>query len=216
MKTLGRVDHKTSFLDTDAMERQRGITIFTKQAVLGWKDAQITLLDTPGHVDFSGEMERTLQVLDYAVLVISATDGVQGHTRTVWKLLERYSIPTLVFVNKMDLATADAPAVLNQLPANFPLPVWRWHLWSKDRRNWLCWMSRPWRNTYSGEQISSTCLARMFRGAEIFPLCAWFGVEVAGCGTTAGFTESVHAKPEYPEEFGASVYKMAGMHRGHG
>ena len=115
LKKLGRVDHKDAFLDTNAMERERGITIFSKQAVLGLPDAQITLLDTPGHVDFSGEMERTLSVLDYAVLVVSGTDGVQSHTETVWKLLRRYGVPVFVFVNKMDLAGADRQAVLDQL-----------------------------------------------------------------------------------------------------
>ena len=89
IRKLGRVDHKDAFLDTDEQERDRGITIFSKQAGLAWRDMDITLLDTPGHVDFSAEMERTLQVLDYAVLVISVTDGVQGHVLTLWKLLER-------------------------------------------------------------------------------------------------------------------------------
>ena len=103
IRRLGRVDHQDAFLDTDAMERQRGITIFSKQAVLELGDTRITLLDTPGHVDFSAEMERTLQVLDCAVLVISGTDGVQGHTRTLWDLLERYQVPTFLFINKMDL-----------------------------------------------------------------------------------------------------------------
>ena len=104
LKRLGRVDHQDAFLDTEALERERGITIFSKQAVLPLPGVEVTLLDTPGHVDFSSEMERTLQVLDCAILVISGTDGVQGHTRTLWRLLERYHIPTLLFVNKMDLA----------------------------------------------------------------------------------------------------------------
>ncbi len=107
LRRLGRVDHQDAFLDTDAMERERGITIFSKQAVLPLEDTEVTLLDTPGHVDFSAEMERTLQVLDCAILVISGTDGVQGHTRTLWRLLERYHVPTFLFVNKMDLAGAD-------------------------------------------------------------------------------------------------------------
>ena len=102
IRKLGRVDHKDAFLDTDQMERERGITIFSKQAVFRWKDRTITLLDTPGHVDFSAEMERVLQVLDCAVLVVSGADGVQGHTQTLWKLLKRYQIPTFLFVNKMD------------------------------------------------------------------------------------------------------------------
>ena len=112
LRRLGRGDHQDAFLDTDAMERERGITIFSKQAVFSLKDTEVTLLDTPGHVDFSAEAERTLQVLDCAILVISGTDGVQAHTRTLWRLLERYHVPTFLFVNKMDLAGADRAAVL--------------------------------------------------------------------------------------------------------
>ncbi len=104
IRTLGRVDHQNAYLDTFALERDRGITIFSKQAELTWRDMELTLVDTPGHVDFSSEMERTLQILDYAILVISASAGVQGHTRTLWKLLKTYNIPVFLFVNKMDLA----------------------------------------------------------------------------------------------------------------
>ena len=102
IRKLGRVDNKDAFLDTYSLERERGITIFSKQAELEMKDGKYTLLDTPGHVDFSAEMERTLQVLDYAVLVISGADGVQGHTQTLWPLLSRYKVPTFIFINKMD------------------------------------------------------------------------------------------------------------------
>ena len=115
ISSVGRVDHKDTFLDTDAMEKERGITIFSKQALFFWKDMDITLLDTPGHVDFSSEMERTLQVLDYAILVINGTDGVQGHTETLWKLLKRYEIPTFIFVNKMDLVHDDKNDILMKL-----------------------------------------------------------------------------------------------------
>jgi small GTP-binding protein len=101
IREMGRVDKQSTYLDTDAQERARGITIFSKQARFAWKDMGITLLDTPGHVDFSAEMERTLQVLDYAVLLVSGADGVQGHTETLWKLLIRNNIPTFLFVNKM-------------------------------------------------------------------------------------------------------------------
>ena len=115
VRKLGRVDHGDAFLDTDTQERQRGITIFSKQAMLETEEAVITLLDTPGHVDFSAEMERTLQVLDCAILVISGSDGVQAHTRTLWKLLERYGVPTFLFINKMDLSGADRDGLLAQL-----------------------------------------------------------------------------------------------------
>ena len=119
IRKLGRVDHKDAFLDTDQMERERGITIFSKQAVFRWKDRTITLLDTPGHVDFSAEMERVLQVLDYAVLVVSGADGVQGHTQTLWKLLKRYHIPTFLFVNKMDQEGTDGEKLLKELRKRF-------------------------------------------------------------------------------------------------
>ena len=115
LRKLGRVDHRDAFLDTDTIERERGITIFSKQALLSIGDTEVTLLDTPGHVDFSAEAERTLRVLDCAVLVISGTDGVQAHTRTLWRLLERYGVPTFLFVNKMDLAGADRPKLMEEL-----------------------------------------------------------------------------------------------------
>lgn len=102
IRKIGRVDHKDAYLDTYELERERGITIFSKQAVFSMGAFNVTLLDTPGHVDFSAEMERTLQVLDYAILVINGADGVQGHTQTLWRLLEQYKIPTFLFVNKMD------------------------------------------------------------------------------------------------------------------
>ena len=116
---LGRVDHRDSFLDTFSLERDRGITIFSKQAVLKYKDTEFTLLDTPGHVDFSAETERTLQVLDYAILVISGTDGIQSHTQTLWKLLAKYNVPCFIFINKMDLEGADQNRILTELKAKF-------------------------------------------------------------------------------------------------
>ena len=115
LKKLGRVDHRDAFLDTFALERERGITIFSKQAELMLPDTAVTLLDTPGHVDFSAEMERTLQVLDCAVLVVSGTDGVQAHTETLWRLLARHRIPTFIFINKMDIQSTDRAALLAEL-----------------------------------------------------------------------------------------------------
>ncbi|MDE7234327.1 MAG: GTP-binding protein, partial [Ruminiclostridium sp.] len=117
IRKLGRVDHRDAFLDTHSLERSRGITIFSKQAVIHSGETEITLLDTPGHVDFSAETERVLQVLDYAVLLISGTDGVQSHTETLWRLLRCYRVPVFVFVNKMDLAGDGKAAVLSELRA---------------------------------------------------------------------------------------------------
>ena len=103
IRQLGRVDHQNAFLDYDMQERNRGITIFSKQAIINWKDVEITLIDTPGHADFSAEMERTLQILDYAIVVINGLDGVQTHSETIWNLLSHYHIPTFLFINKMDI-----------------------------------------------------------------------------------------------------------------
>ncbi len=115
LKKLGRVDHRDSFLDNNSLERARGITIFSKQAVMPLGEMTVTLLDTPGHVDFSAEAERSLQVLDYAVLVISGTDGVQAHAETLWKLLERYNMPVFIFVTKMDLPGCDRQEIMDGL-----------------------------------------------------------------------------------------------------
>ena len=119
IRKFGRVDHRDSFLDTFSQERQRGITIFSKQAIFEYGDTHFTLLDTPGHIDFSAEMERTIQVLDYAVLVISGTDGIQSHTQTLWHLLQKYHVPCFIFINKMDLAGAEKEHILNQLHVKF-------------------------------------------------------------------------------------------------
>ena len=140
LKQLGRVDHQDAFLDTYSLERARGITIFSKQARLQTGTLSMTLLDTPGHVDFSTETERTLQVLDYAILIISGTDGVQAHTETLWQLLRRYHIPTFLFLNKMDLAGANTAGLMGELKLPYAAKK-PWKLISaRDsslKRNWL-------------------------------------------------------------------------------
>ena len=115
IRKLGRVDNKDAYLDTYALEKARGITIFSKQAIFQVEETEITLLDTPGHVDFSAEMERTLQVLDYAILVISGADGIQGHTQTLWRLLSIYKIPVFIFINKMDQTGTDKEKLMKEL-----------------------------------------------------------------------------------------------------
>ena len=123
IRKLGRVDNKDAYLDNYDLERARGITIFSKQAILKDNEIQITLLDTPGHVDFSSEMERTLQVLDYAILIINGADGVQGHTKTLWRLLSIYNIPVFIFVNKMDMLTANKGKLIRDIKNNLATDV---------------------------------------------------------------------------------------------
>ena len=136
LRKLGRVDHKDAFLDTDSLERARGITIFSKQAVLKLPEAELTLLDTPGHVDFSAEAERALQVMDCAVLVISGTDGIQSHTETLWRLLQRHKVPVFLFVNKTDLAGADRRQRMEELQRRF-------HSGCVDMEGPNFWRKRP-------------------------------------------------------------------------
>ena len=144
IRKLGRVDHKDAYLDTYNLERERGITIFSKQAEFELGNRGITLLDTPGHVDFSAEMERTLQVLDYAILVINGADGVQGHTMTLWRLLARYQIPTFLFINKMDQDGTDKEKLLAELKKRLSDFTWKTQveLISKPGKNQMKYQSQ--------------------------------------------------------------------------
>ena len=211
LRRLGRVDHQDAFLDTDAMERERGITIFSKQAVFTLEDTEVTLLDTPGHVDFSAEAERTLQVLDCAILVISGTDGVQAHTQTLWRLLERYHVPTFLFINKMDLAGADRSAVLEQL---------KHHLGSgcvdfsgaRDEtfreESAVCDEAVLERYLETGA-LTDDDLRQMIGKRRLFP--CWFGSALKLEGVTE-FLEGLEQyapAPAYPAEFGARIFKIA-------
>ncbi|WP_195279536.1 TetM/TetW/TetO/TetS family tetracycline resistance ribosomal protection protein [Clostridium sp. J1101437_171009_A5] len=211
VRKLGRVDHQNAFLDTGALERQRGITIFSKQAVFTLPTVEVTLLDTPGHVDFSSEMERTLQVLDCAILVISGTDGVQGHTQTLWKLLERYHIPTLLFVNKMDLDGADRAGCLAQLRE-------RLHDgcvdFTQEREGEtlqeqvaMCEEATLERYLETGT-VEDGDIRRLIRERRLFP--CWFGSALRLEGVKA-FLEGLERYapiPDYPADFGAQVYKI--------
>ncbi len=210
LRTLGRVDHRDAFLDNFAMERERGITIFSKQARVRFHDMEFTLLDTPGHVDFAAETERTLQVLDYAVLVVSAADGVQGHTKTLWKLLERFEIPTFIFVNKTDQPGVNEERVLEQLRdklsdgcVRFCSPPDRGMLESAA----LC-EEALMEEYLENETISAQHLAEAVLERKIIP--CYFGAALYLKGVEdllEGLTRYTMS-PFYGEDFGARVYKI--------
>ncbi len=210
LRKLGRVDHGDAFLDTEAQERERGITIFSKQAVLDYGDTQFTLLDTPGHVDFSGEMERALQVLDCAVLVISGTDGVQGHTRTLWRLLERYAVPTFLFVNKMDLQGADKPRLLAQLQQKLggTFADFSGDQAARDEAIAMCDEAALEEFLDSG-RVDAGRIPALIGERKLFP--CWFGAALKLDGVEAFLSGLAQfaPRPEYPEEFGARVFKIS-------
>ena len=174
LKKLGRVDNKSAFLDNYELERRRGITIFSKQAVLRTENTEITLLDTPGHIDFSSEAERTLQVQDYAVLVISARDGVQPHTETLWRLLLRYNVPVFIFVNKMDLEGSDKNRVLAELKKHLSENCADFTASDDEICENAAFCNEKLMEKYIEEgSLSDVEIAKAIRERNIFP--CWFG-----------------------------------------
>ena len=214
LRKLGRVDHRDAFLDTDSQERARGITIFAKQAVLtlpaadGADETELTLLDTPGHVDFSAEAERALQVLDYAVLVVSGTDGVQAHTETLWKLLARYRVPTFVFVNKMDLPGADAAVRLRELRGRFGDGCVDFSAAPDPEALALC--SEPLMNEVleTGAAAAETIQTAIAR-RQVFPVLFGAALRLDGLdGLLRGLQTLTRTPARWPE-FGARVFKIS-------
>lgn len=208
IRKLGRVDHKDAYLDTDAQERERGITIFSKQAVFTYDGMEITLLDTPGHVDFSAEMERTLQVLDYAILVINGMDGVQSYTDTLWKLLKRYEIPTFIFVNKMDMEGTDKDAVFQNIRKKLDGDCVDFS--SGDRDEQIAMADERLLDTYldSGmvevEDIIEAILDR-----KIFP-CFWgSALKLSGVQELLDAMNTYMVMPAYNAEFGGRIFKIS-------
>ena len=209
LRRLGRVDHGDAFLDTGAVERERGITVFAKQAVLPVEDGELILLDTPGHVDFSQETERTLQVLDCALLVVSGTDGVQSHTRTLWRLLERYQVPVFVFVNKMDLAGADRGRVLEELGrleggfVDFTAPAPE-----RDEGAAMCGEEALEEFLETGA-LSRDTLAGLVARRRLFP--CWFGsaLKLEGVEALLSGLRDLAPRRAYPQQLGARVFKIS-------
>lgn len=217
IRKLGRVDHRDAFLDTDAQERERGITIFSKQAHFQWNDMDVTLLDTPGHVDFSAEMERTLQVLDYAVLIISGADGVQGHTLTLWKLLERYQVPVFLFVNKMDQPGTDAEKLLAELKARLDERCAAFSGVNQSREAFyesiaVCdeeLLERYLEQEDSITLIDEDIIATLIRQRKVFPCFFGSALKVEGVEELLNGIDTYTRMPDYGSDFGARVFKIA-------
>ncbi len=213
IRDMGRVDHGNAFLDTYELERERGITIFSKQAEFVWKDVGITLLDTPGHVDFSAEMERVLQVLDCAVLVVSAADGVQSHTLTLWRLLKRYDIPVFLFVNKMDRDDVDREKIMTELRERLSegcADMVSAFAGAEENMENLAVCDESMLEEYLEKgTIGKTALRRAAAGRKLFP--CWFGSALKAEGITEllDALAELSPSPRYGEAFGAKVYKIS-------
>ena len=211
IRKMGRVDNKDAFLDTYALERARGITIFSKQAALTWEGQPLTLLDTPGHVDFSAEMERTLQVLDYAILVISGADGIQSHTITLWRLLGKYRIPVFLFVNKMDQPGTDRDQRMKELQkrlddgcvdfAGAGTEEFMEHAAMCDEN-----LLEHYLETGDVEEDD---IRRLIRERKLFPCFFGSALKLTGVEELLNGIRRWASAPEYPEEFEARVYKIS-------
>lgn len=208
IRKLGRVDHKDAYLDTDVQERERGITIFSKQAVFTYDGMEITLLDTPGHVDFSAEMERTLQVLDYAVLVINGMDGVQSHTDTLWKLLKRYEIPTFIFVNKMDMDGADKDAIFQNIRKKLDGDCVDFS--SGDRDEQIAMADERLLDTYlDSGTVETEDIIEAILDRKIFP-CFWgSALKLSGVQELLDAMNTYMVMPAYNAEFGGRIFKIS-------
>ena len=216
IRNRGRVDNRDTFLDTDDQERARGITIFSKQAVFPLGDWEVTLLDTPGHVDFSAEMERTLSVLDYAVLIVSGADGVQGHTETLWRLLKRYQVPVFLFVNKMDQPGTDRAALLKELKKRLSDTCVAFDQEGRNEAEWqeeIAMCDEHLLEGYlSGNPIEENQIREMIRARKLFP--CYFGSALKGQGVEE-LLEGIHTyarcweKDGEKEDLGARVYKIS-------
>ena len=209
-RSLGRVDHRDAFLDTHNLERTRGITIFSKQAQLETANRRITLVDTPGHVDFSAETERTLPVVDCAVLVISGTDGIQAHTLTLWRLLERYSVPTFLFVNKMDLPGRSEEKLMAQLQEQLSAGCVDFGLDFEGIAEAAAMCDEALLENYlESGTVTEGNLRELIARRKLFPCCFGSGLKLEGIETLLEILDMYAPDKQYPGEFGAKVYKIS-------
>lgn len=211
IRKMGRVDRGDAFLDTFELERARGITIFSKQAVLQTEQAVFTLLDTPGHVDFSAEMERTLQVLDYGILVVSGADGVQGHTRTLWRLLQQYRIPVFLFVNKMDQPGTDRGLLLKEIQTELNGNCVDFTERDTEEFYENCAVCEEHALEYFLEhgRLETDRLRELIAERSIFPCFFGSALKMTGIGEFLEGLEQYTREPDYPDEFGAKIFKIA-------
>ncbi len=214
IKKLGRVDHKDAYLDTFKMERDRGITIFSKQAILDYKDMRINLLDTPGHIDFSAEMERTLAVLDYAVLVISASEGIQGHTETLWKLLNRYNIPTFIFVNKMDMPNVSGDFLLHELKEKLSDKIVGFPVGVGTLEDIAMCDEDVLENYMETGKIEKDTISELIYNRMLFPCFFGSVLKLDGVEELIEGLYDYTFEPVYNENFGAKVYKISKDNKG--
>ncbi len=215
IRKLGRVDHRDAFLDTDQQERERGITIFSKQAVLRRGELELTLLDTPGHVDFAAEMERAVQVLDYAVLLISGPDGVQGHTETLWQILKQHQVPTFVFVNKMDQTGTDRAAILEQLRSRLGDGFVDFTAPRKEMLEQAVLCDEELLERYlEGEEPGDGELAALVVERRLFPCYFGSALKLEGVEELLSGLEEIALEPDWGAQFAARVFKISRDERG--
>ena len=209
-RTLGRVDHRDAFLDTHSLERERGITIFSKQAILETENRALTLVDTPGHVDFSAEAERVLGILDCAVLVVSGTDGVQAHTLTLWRLLERYGIPTFLFINKMDLPGMEQEKLLTQLQTQLSPGCVDFRAdWDTIAENAAMCDEALLENYLESGTVTAGNLRALIARRKLFPCCFGSALKLQGVEALLELLDTYAPEREYPAAFGARVFKIS-------
>ncbi len=215
IRKLGRVDHRNTALDTHQIERERGITVFSKQAQLRTDNMELCLLDTPGHADLTAETERVLDVLDYALLVISGTDGVQAHTETLWRLLERHRVPTIIFATKMDLTASDRENILRDLRERLSENCFDLSDKSQETLESIAMCDEETFEKFaSGLELADEDISRLIAQRRLFPVLYGSGLKLDGVPELVEFIENYTVSPVYPTEFGARVYKIMRDARG--